>query len=103
MNKRSIRPCGWMLLWFAYSLADQDRVQRDVEGGEHQGDRAEQLDQNVQRGTSGILERIAHGIAHNAGLVRLTLLAQNNAGLVVGTDHFALSVDAHAASFDLLP
>ena len=44
-------------------------MQEDVERGQHEGDCAEQLDQDVQRGASGIFERIADGIADDAGFV----------------------------------
>src|SRR6266849_229267 len=46
------------------SLQDEQRRQ-------DQGDRRQQLDQDVQRRSGGVLERIPHGIADDSGLVRL--------------------------------
>src|SRR5439155_13109058 len=48
----------------ATSLQDEQRRQ-------DQGDRRQQLDQDVQRRSGGVLERIAHGVADHSGFVRL--------------------------------
>src|SRR5260370_23818179 len=99
--KRSTQPQGWVLL-FAGILAEQMWVQGHVEWGEHQGDCAEELNQDMQGGTGGILEGIANGIAHYTGFMRLTLLAENNPGLIIGVQDIALGIDAQEASLDIL-
>src|SRR5437899_12968239 len=42
----------------------------DKERRQHQRDRAQELDEHVQRRTGGVFERIAHRVAHHSGLVR---------------------------------
>ena len=43
--------------------------------GEHDGNHAHELDQDVDAGAGGILEGIADGVAHHGGLVVLGALA----------------------------
>src|SRR5579872_4577336 len=74
----------------------------DIEGRKHKCDRAEQLDQHVQRWACGILERIADGIANYTGLVRLAFLTQNSTFRIETANHLAFSVYAQVASLDIL-
>ena len=48
---------------------------------EHDGNHAQELDEDVDGRAGGILEGIAHGVAHHAGLVAVTALAAVIAGL----------------------
>src|SRR5213080_2906417 len=44
----------------------------DKERRQHERDRAQELDEHMQRRAGGVLERITHRVAHHAGLVRRT-------------------------------
>src|SRR5438128_3298100 len=55
----------------------------DKQRRQDEGHRAEQLDQHVQRRAGGVLERITHRVAHDAGLVGGAALAAVRAGLDV--------------------
>ena len=64
--------------------------------GEHDGDRGAQLDQDVQRWTGGVLERVTHGVADDGGLVAVRALATVTAaldgllGIILGIVYFQL-------------
>ena len=45
------------------------------QAGKNDGNGGAELDQDVQRGAGGVLERVAHGVADDGGLVRLGALA----------------------------
>src|SRR5207244_7936519 len=53
----------------------------DKERRQHQRDRAQELDQHVQRRPRRVFERIADGVADHGGLVRRTPLPTVLAGL----------------------
>src|SRR6266704_36352 len=55
----------------------------DKQRRQHQRDRAQQLDQHMQRRAGGVLERIAHRVAHDRGLVGGAALPTVLAGLDV--------------------
>src|SRR5690348_10067684 len=59
------------------------RVQRDEEWRQHQRDRAQQLDDHMQRRSRCVLEGIADGVADDAGLVRERALAERIAIVVL--------------------
>ena len=50
-------------------------MHRNDQSGEDDGHGGAELDQNVQRRAGGVLEGIAHGVAHDCGLVLLGALA----------------------------
>src|SRR3989442_3239205 len=77
-------------------------MQEDVQGRQHQGNRAEQLNQHVERWTSGILERITDGITNHTGLMRLTLLTQDSAVRIKTINHLTFRVHAQVACLDVL-
>src|SRR5664279_2167443 len=54
----------------------------DEQRGEDQGDGRQQLDEDVKRGTGGVLERIADRVTHDGGRVGVRLLAQHLPGLI---------------------
>src|SRR5664279_3219344 len=54
----------------------------DEQRGEDQGHRREQLDQDVERWTGGVLEWIADRVANDGGRVSVGLLAQDIAGVI---------------------
>lgn len=59
--------------------------QKDVldgkeEVGEDEGDDGHELHEDVERRAGGILERIAHGVTHDGGLVQVGALATYNHG-----------------------
>src|SRR5689334_24027329 len=58
----------------AIGLRRKSCLALDKQGRQHQRDRAQQLDEHVQRRAGGVLERIAHRVADHAGLVRGTPL-----------------------------
>src|SRR6476469_4545874 len=62
-------------------LAWGDRL--DEERRQHKRDCGEQLDQHMKRRAGGVLEGVAHRIAHDAGLVRFGTLAEHIAGRVL--------------------
>ena len=64
-----------------WSLAQQ--MEGHDETGENDGYGGTQLDEDVQGGAGGVLEGIAHGVAHDSGLVALGALAAVVAGLDV--------------------
>src|SRR2546427_11025408 len=66
---------------------------RNEQRRNHQGDRREQFHQYVQRGSGGILERVADRVADDGGLVRRTSFAAEIAGL----DEFLRVVPCAAA------
>ena len=47
----------------------------DDQAGHHHADHAHQLDQDVQARAAGVLERVAHGVADDGGLVGVGTLA----------------------------
>src|SRR5258708_9222981 len=53
----------------------------DKERCQYQRDRAQELDQHVERWPGGVLEGIPHRVAHDGGLMRLAALAAVLAGL----------------------
>src|SRR2546426_8560178 len=53
----------------------------DKERRQHERDRAQELDEHMQRRAGGVLERITHRVAHHAGLVRRTAFPAVLAGL----------------------
>src|SRR5438477_6551846 len=53
----------------------------DKERRQHQRDRAQELDEHVQRGPRRVFEGIAHRVAHHGGLVRRTPLPAVLSGL----------------------
>src|SRR6266705_5150640 len=55
----------------------------DKERCQHQRDRAQQLDEHMQRRAGGVLERITHRVAHDRGLVGGAALPTVLAGLDV--------------------
>ena len=59
------------------------RPDLDDQAREHHRDHADQLDEDVQGGTRGVLERIADGVADDARLVGIRALATELAGLDV--------------------
>ncbi len=77
-------------------------MQGDVQGGQHQCNRAEQLDQDVQRWAGGILEGIAHGITDHAGLMRLALFTQDCSALIETVNHLTFGIHAQVTCFDVL-
>src|SRR5688572_29626227 len=60
----------------ATALADEQRSQDE-------GDRGQELDQDVQRGAGGVLERVTHGVADDGRGVGLGALAQHVALVVL--------------------
>src|SRR5258708_4353074 len=83
-------------------FASLKRGQCYIQRSKHQGNRAEQLNQHVERWTGGILERITDSIANHACLVRLTLLTQDSAVGVETVNHLALLIHAQVAGLDVL-
>src|SRR5438552_6792870 len=77
-------------------------VQEYVQGSQHQRNRAEQLDQNVERWAGGIFERIANCIAYNTRFMRFRLLAQNFTFRIEAVNHLTCFVDTQVASFNVL-
>src|SRR4051812_1209829 len=77
-------------------------VQEYVQGSQHQRDRAEQLDQNVERWASSILKGVADSVAYNTSFMRFRLLAQNCTFRIEAVNHLTCFVDAQVASFDVL-
>ena len=59
----------------------QDRAVVQEEGREDQRDDGHELEQNVERGAAGVLERVAHGVADNCCLVVARTLAAEVARL----------------------
>ena len=55
----------------------------DEQGGQHQRDRGEQLDEDVERRAGGVLERIADRVADDGRRVGLRALAEDVAVLVL--------------------
>ena len=53
------------------------------QAGEHNGNGGAQLDQDVEGGTGGILEGVAHSVADDGGLVAVGALAAMGAALDV--------------------
>src|SRR5260221_2581036 len=78
------------------------RMYRNIERSKHQRNRAEQLNQYVQRWTSRILERITHRIPHHTSHVRLAFLTQHSAIRIETISHFTLGIHAQVAGFDVL-
>src|ERR1051326_3433362 len=77
-NKKADKQAvGLLVRFFVHSLTKKLRVQEHVQRSQHKGNRAEQLDQYVERWTGGILEGITNGIANHTGLMRLTLFTQD--------------------------
>src|SRR5450830_2080619 len=64
----------------------------DEERGHYQGDGGQQLHENVERRTGGVLERVADGVADDGRLVRQRLLA----------DHFAVVIEQVTRLYVLL-
>src|SRR5260370_1229008 len=90
----------WIEKLSAFASVKNLRVQCYIQRSKHQGNRAEQLNQHVERWTGGILERITDSIANHACLVRLALLTQDSAvGGVTGNPR-ALLLHAHVAGLD---
>src|SRR5688572_23176601 len=58
------------------ALANEERC-------EHEGDRGQQLHENVERRAGGVLERVADGVAHDGRRVRVGLLAEHVAGRIL--------------------
>src|SRR5260370_40910538 len=71
------------------AFASLKRVQCYIQRSKHQGNRAEQLNQHVERWTGGILETITDSIDNHACPVRLTLLTQDSAVGVETGNHLA--------------
>src|SRR6266567_8932445 len=90
------------VLFSGYMLVTNLWVQEHVQGSQHQRDRAKQLDQDVERWASSILEGIANGIANNTSFVWLGLLAPNFTFGIEAINHFTSFVDTQVASFDVL-
>src|SRR5205823_14746595 len=78
------------------------RVQEHVQRSQHQGNRAEQLDQYVERWTGGILEGITNGIANHTGLMRLALLTQDGGIGVEAINHLTSRIHAQVTCLDVL-
>ena len=72
-----------MIRNFSAFLQHLDHVEGQDQAGEHDGNGGAEFDQDVQGRAGGILEGIAHGIAHTSGLVLLGALAAVMAGLDV--------------------
>src|SRR5690348_546117 len=84
-NKGPSRACG-SALWNSngWLLADEERR-------EHEGDRAEELHQHVERRTGGVLEGVADGVADDGGGVGVGAFADDVAALIghaAGLDEF---------------
>src|SRR5260370_31608608 len=102
MYKRGTQPIEWAtrLSNVCYQLNGL-RVQEHVQWRQHQGNRAEQLNEDVQRWPSGILEGVADGIANHASLMRFALLTQDGTFRIKGINHLTSFVDAQVASFNV--
>src|SRR5579884_781241 len=77
-------------------------MQEHVQRSEYQRNRAEQLDEHVERGACGILERITNGVTNHASFVRFAFLTENSAGLVETVNHLAFCVHPQITCFDIL-
>ena len=55
----------------------------------------------MERGTSGILERITDCIANHACLVRFTILTQNGSGGVETINHLAFGIHTQVTSLNV--
>src|SRR5947209_14469597 len=77
-------------------------MQEHVQRGQHQRDRAEQLDQYVQRWASSILEGITNGIADYTRLVRLALLPEDDALGIKAVNHLTSGIHAQVTSLNVL-
>ena len=71
---------------FTEVLLKQTVLRHHVGAGEHDGNDGHELDQNVQRRTGGVLERVADGVANDGSIVSLVALL--GAGNVVLLDGF---------------
>ena len=80
--KQHPRRSPGVLLFLSSLFLLQDGVIHD-QAREHDGHHAQQLNEDVDGRARGILERVAHGVAHHAGLVALAALAAEVAGLDV--------------------
>src|SRR2546421_5188593 len=78
------------------------RVQEHVQRSQHQGNRAEQLNQYVKRWTGGILEGITNGISNHTGLMGLTLLTQDGAIRVEAINHLTCCIHTQVTCLDVL-
>src|SRR5687767_6831716 len=65
------------------SRSRKDFMGSDEQRSEDEGDGGQQLDQDVERGAGGVLQGVAHGVAHDRGLVGGGALAAVSAGLDV--------------------
>src|SRR5947209_8898224 len=83
---------------FSYELGVQEHVQRS----QHQGNRAEQLNQYVKRRTGCILEGITNGIANHTGLMGLTLLTQDGAIRIEAINHLTGCIHTQVTCLDVL-
>ncbi len=77
-------------------------MQEYVQGSQHQGNRTEQLNQDVERRTGSILHGIADGIADHTGLMRVALLPQDGALEIETINHLTCFIHTQVTGFNVL-
>lgn len=72
------------LAWFLEQLEEQPTV-CGKEGREHKGLDSHELDEDVERGARGILQRVTNGVANHSSLVAVRSLGTQGPCVLTGT------------------
>lgn len=61
--------CNILIDLLALKILEEDASVGGEEGGEHEGLDRHELDEDVERGARGVLERVPNGVADHSSLV----------------------------------